>query len=151
MELEEFYKEDNTFDLVIVGDLNVKVGPRRSPEEIHIETHRLVWNEEGERVSKFILPIKTTHENSLFQKPSTLRWSWESSGGSFNRKYCLTDVSIVTKFYTGSDHRLFRARLRFLHQGEKAAKLKKRIQNDHKVGPLHLSCQPSRRYRHGQH
>ncbi|VDP28066.1 unnamed protein product [Heligmosomoides polygyrus] len=44
----------------------------------------------------------------------------------FNRKYCLTDVSVVPKFYTGSDHRLFHARFRFSRQGEKTAKFKKR-------------------------
>ncbi|VDO20509.1 unnamed protein product [Heligmosomoides polygyrus] len=43
----------------------------------------------------------------------------------FNRKYCLTDVSVVPKPYTGPDHRL-RARFRFSRQGEKAAKFKKR-------------------------
>ncbi|VDP05451.1 unnamed protein product [Heligmosomoides polygyrus] len=44
----------------------------------------------------------------------------------FNRKYCLTDVSVVPKFYTGSDHRLLRARFRFSRQEEKAVKFKKR-------------------------
>ncbi|VDO93192.1 unnamed protein product [Heligmosomoides polygyrus] len=44
----------------------------------------------------------------------------------FNRKYCLTDVSVVPKFYTGSDHCLNRAMFRFSGQGEKAAKFKKR-------------------------
>uniref|UniRef100_A0A183F4U5 PC4 domain-containing protein n=1 Tax=Heligmosomoides polygyrus TaxID=6339 RepID=A0A183F4U5_HELPZ len=38
----------------------------------------------------------------------------------------LTDVSVVPKFYTGSDHRLFQARVRFSRQGEKAVKYKKR-------------------------
>ncbi|XGW22546.1 hypothetical protein V3C99_005069, partial [Haemonchus contortus] len=27
----------------------------------------------------------------------------------FNRRFCLTDVAVVPKFYTGSDHRLLRA------------------------------------------
>ncbi|EYB85829.1 hypothetical protein Y032_0290g1544 [Ancylostoma ceylanicum] len=31
-----------------------------------------------------------------------------------NRRYCLTDVGVVPKFYTGSDHRLLRARFFFL-------------------------------------
>ncbi|VDO37367.1 unnamed protein product [Heligmosomoides polygyrus] len=44
----------------------------------------------------------------------------------FNRKYCLIDVSVVPKFYMGSDHRLLRARFRFSRQGEKAVKFKKR-------------------------
>ncbi|VDP60962.1 unnamed protein product [Heligmosomoides polygyrus] len=44
----------------------------------------------------------------------------------FNRKYCLTDVSVVPEFYTGSDHRLLRGRFRFSRQGEKAVKFKKK-------------------------
>ncbi|VDO91666.1 unnamed protein product [Heligmosomoides polygyrus] len=55
------------------------------------------------------------HGNSQFQKPRSLRWTWKSPGGQFHneidhiifkRKYCLTDVSVVPKFYTGSDHGL---------------------------------------------
>ncbi|VDO26573.1 unnamed protein product [Heligmosomoides polygyrus] len=61
--------------------------------------------------------------------------TWESPGGQFhneidhiifNRKYCLTDVSVVPKFYTESDHRLLRARFRFLRRGKKAVNFKKR-------------------------
>ncbi|VDP37794.1 unnamed protein product [Heligmosomoides polygyrus] len=77
----------------------------------------------------------TIHGNSQFQKLPSLRWTWESPGGQFhnevdhiifNRRYCLTDVSVVPKFYTGSDHRLLRARFRFSRLGEKAVKFKKR-------------------------
>ncbi|VDO19010.1 unnamed protein product [Heligmosomoides polygyrus] len=81
------------------------------------------------------MSTKTIHGSSQFQKPPSLRWIWKSPGGQFhneidhimfNRKYCLTDVSVVPKFYTGLDHRLLRARFRFSRQGEKAAKFKKR-------------------------
>ncbi|VDO40645.1 unnamed protein product, partial [Heligmosomoides polygyrus] len=94
--MEKFYKEDHTFYKVIVGDFNAKIGPRRSPEELHIGTHGLEWNEQGERLSEFIMSTKTIHGNSQFQKPPSLRWTWESPGGQFhneidhiifNRKY----------------------------------------------------------------
>ncbi|EYB98980.1 hypothetical protein Y032_0126g1336 [Ancylostoma ceylanicum] len=39
MDLEKFYREDHTFYKVIVGDFNAKIGPRRTPEELHIGTH----------------------------------------------------------------------------------------------------------------
>ncbi|VDP20240.1 unnamed protein product [Heligmosomoides polygyrus] len=103
-ELEKFYKEDHTLYKVIVGDFNAKIGPRRSPEELHIGAHGLEWNEQGERLSEFLMSTKTIHGNSQFQKPPSLRWTWESLGGQFyneidhiifNRKYCLTDVSVV--------------------------------------------------------
>ncbi|VDP45390.1 unnamed protein product [Heligmosomoides polygyrus] len=114
---EKFYKEDHTFYKVIVGDFNAKIGPRSSLEELHIGTHGLEWNKQGERLSEFTMSTNTIHGNSQFQKPPSLRWTRESLGGQFhnkidhiifNRKYCLTDVSVVPKFYTGSDHSLLR-------------------------------------------
>ncbi|EYC40934.1 hypothetical protein Y032_0589g378 [Ancylostoma ceylanicum] len=135
MDLEKFYREDHTFYKVIVGDFNAKIGPRRTPEELHIGTHGLQWNEQGERLSEFIMTTKTIHGNSQFQKPTSLRWTWESPGGEshneidhiiVNRRFCLTDVGVVPMFYTGSDHRLLRARFFFSRKGEKAAKYKKR-------------------------
>ncbi|VDO90629.1 unnamed protein product [Heligmosomoides polygyrus] len=41
VELEKFYKEDHTFYKVLVGDFDAKVGPRRSPEELHFGTYAL--------------------------------------------------------------------------------------------------------------
>ncbi|XGW33705.1 hypothetical protein V3C99_017826 [Haemonchus contortus] len=43
-----------------------------------------------------------------------------------NRKFCLTDVAVVPKFYTGSDHRLLRAGFHFSLRGERTAKFGKR-------------------------
>uniref|UniRef100_A0A0K0DKD4 Reverse transcriptase domain-containing protein n=1 Tax=Angiostrongylus cantonensis TaxID=6313 RepID=A0A0K0DKD4_ANGCA len=40
------YGEDYTFFKVIIGDFNAKIGPRRTSEERHIETHGLEWNEQ---------------------------------------------------------------------------------------------------------
>ncbi|KAK6735544.1 hypothetical protein RB195_018638 [Necator americanus] len=59
---------------------------------------------------------------------------WESSGGGYrngidhivNKRFCLTDVAVVPKFYTGSDHRLLRGRLSFTKRAEKAAKFRER-------------------------
>ena len=63
MDLERFYREDHTFFKVIIGDFNAKIGPRRSSEERHIGTHGLEWNEQGERLSEFIMATKTIHGN----------------------------------------------------------------------------------------
>ncbi|KAK6764910.1 hypothetical protein RB195_025012 [Necator americanus] len=133
MDLEKFYREDYAFYKVIIGDFNAKVGPRRTPEELHIGTHGLQWNDQGERLSEFIMTTKTIHGNSQFQKPSSLRWTWESPGGGYrseidhiivNKRFCLTDVAVVPKFYTGSDHRLLRGKFSFTRRAEKAAKFR---------------------------
>ncbi|KAK6748115.1 hypothetical protein RB195_001001 [Necator americanus] len=81
MDLKKFYREDHAFYKVIIGDFNAKVGPRRTPEELHIGTHGLQWNDQGERLSEFIMTTKTIHGNSQFQMHSSLRWTWESPGG----------------------------------------------------------------------
>lgn len=133
LELEKHYREDHTFYKAIVGDFNAKIGPRRSSQELHIGVHGLEWNEQGERLSEFIMSTNTIHGNSQFQKPASRRWTWESPGGVhhneidhviFNRRYCLTDVAVVPKFFTGSDHRLLRARLHLTRKAEKAVRFK---------------------------
>nr|CDJ81944.1 Endonuclease exonuclease phosphatase domain containing protein [Haemonchus contortus] len=135
MDLERLYREDHTFFKVIDGDFNAKIGPRKTAEELLIGTHRVEWNEQGERLSEFIMTTHTIHGNSQFQKRSQLRWTWGSPGGQFhneidhiifNRRFCLTDVAVVPKFYTGSDHRLLRARFCFSVRGERAMKSRKR-------------------------
>uniref|UniRef100_A0A0K0DBS8 Endo/exonuclease/phosphatase domain-containing protein n=1 Tax=Angiostrongylus cantonensis TaxID=6313 RepID=A0A0K0DBS8_ANGCA len=109
MDLEKFYREDHKFFKLIIGDFNAKIGPRRSSEERYIGTHGLEWNEQGERLSEFIMATITIHDNSQFQMPHPERWAWESSIGEYhskikritiNRKFCLTDVAVVPKFYT---------------------------------------------------
>ncbi|XP_055965817.1 craniofacial development protein 2-like [Sorex fumeus] len=133
MDLETFYKEDHAFYKIIVGDFNAKIGPRRSAEELHIGTHGLEWDEQGERLSEFIMSTKTIHGNSQFQKPEFKRWTWESPCGRFhdeidhvifNRRFCLTDVAVIPKFQTGSDHRLLRAKFYFSEHEERSAKFK---------------------------
>ncbi|EYC07024.1 hypothetical protein Y032_0072g654 [Ancylostoma ceylanicum] len=129
----EFYREDHTFYKIIVGDSNAKIGS--TPEDFHIGTHGLQWNEQGERLSEFIITTKIIHDNSAFQKPTSLRWTWDTPSGEYYneidhiiviRRFCLTDLGVVPKFYTGADRRLPRARFFFSHKGKKAAKFKNR-------------------------
>uniref|UniRef100_A0A7I4XVW5 40S ribosomal protein S6 n=1 Tax=Haemonchus contortus TaxID=6289 RepID=A0A7I4XVW5_HAECO len=107
------------------------------------------WNEQGERPSEFIMSTHTIHGNSQFQKPSHLRWTWESPGGQlhneighiiFNRRFCLTDVAVVPKFYTGSDRRLLRARFCFSVRGERTRKFRKRSPKT-SINWNHLYCE----------
>uniref|UniRef100_A0A7I5E6H3 Endo/exonuclease/phosphatase domain-containing protein n=1 Tax=Haemonchus contortus TaxID=6289 RepID=A0A7I5E6H3_HAECO len=41
---------DHTFFKVIVGVFNDQIGPRRTAEKLHIDTHEMEWNELGERL-----------------------------------------------------------------------------------------------------
>ncbi|EYC22362.1 hypothetical protein Y032_0017g3304 [Ancylostoma ceylanicum] len=80
MDLEKFYREDHTFYKIIVGDFNAKIG------ELHIGTAGLQWNEQGERLSEFIMTTKTIHGTSQFKKSTSLRWTWESPGGKYHKE-----------------------------------------------------------------
>ncbi|VDM55113.1 unnamed protein product [Angiostrongylus costaricensis] len=51
MNLEKFYREDQTFSKVIIGDFNAKIGPRKTSEGRHIGTHGLDWNEQGRKIN----------------------------------------------------------------------------------------------------
>ncbi|XGW28891.1 hypothetical protein V3C99_008583 [Haemonchus contortus] len=63
MDLKRLYREDHTFFKAIVGDLNANIGPRRTDEELHIGTHGVEWNEQGERLPEFIMTTHTIHGN----------------------------------------------------------------------------------------
>uniref|UniRef100_A0A0K0DPQ9 Craniofacial development protein 2-like n=1 Tax=Angiostrongylus cantonensis TaxID=6313 RepID=A0A0K0DPQ9_ANGCA len=71
MDLEKYYREDHTFFKVTIGDVNAKIGQRRTAEERNIGNHELQWNEQGERLSEFIMATKAIRGNSQFQR-STL-------------------------------------------------------------------------------
>ncbi|VDO18723.1 unnamed protein product [Heligmosomoides polygyrus] len=65
------------------------IGSRRLPEELHNGTHE---NEQGERLFESLPPN---------DGPGNLwcQFHNEIDHIIFNRKYCLTDVSVVPKFY----------------------------------------------------
>ncbi|KAK6757447.1 hypothetical protein RB195_015333 [Necator americanus] len=52
IDLEKFYREYHAFYKVIIGDFNAKVGPRRTPEKLHIGTHGLQWNDWAARAER---------------------------------------------------------------------------------------------------
>ncbi|EYB81215.1 hypothetical protein Y032_0389g519 [Ancylostoma ceylanicum] len=70
-DLEKFCREGHTFYKVIVGDFNSKTGPRRTPEKLYIGTHGLQWNEQGKRLSEFIMTTKSRCTGVLYRtRPS---------------------------------------------------------------------------------
>ncbi|KAK6763410.1 hypothetical protein RB195_023927 [Necator americanus] len=132
---EKFYEENNAFYKVIICDFNAKIGPRRTPEELHIGIHGVQWkwNEQGEKLSEFITTTKTSLELAFCESLS--RWTWKSSSGEYrneidhiivSRRFYQTHFVVVRKFYTESDHRLLQGRFSLIRKEEKAAKLRKR-------------------------
>ncbi|KAK6756308.1 hypothetical protein RB195_014613 [Necator americanus] len=98
MDLEKFYRDDHAFYKVIISDFNAKVGSRRTPEELHNGTHGLQWNDQGERLSEFIMPTKTIHGNLQLQKPSSLRWTWVE--GTVMKYTTSSSIKIIYDFYS---------------------------------------------------
>ncbi|KAK6749168.1 hypothetical protein RB195_001646 [Necator americanus] len=60
MDQEKFYRE--AFYNVIIGDFNAKIGPTRTPEEVHITTRCLQWNEQEEKLSEFTMTTKSIYK-----------------------------------------------------------------------------------------
>uniref|UniRef100_A0A0K0D0F9 CN hydrolase domain-containing protein n=1 Tax=Angiostrongylus cantonensis TaxID=6313 RepID=A0A0K0D0F9_ANGCA len=56
-----------------IGDFNAKIGPIRTSEDRHIGTHGLEWNEQGERLSEFIMATKTIQVTQVDCLPYSLR------------------------------------------------------------------------------
>ncbi|ETN81568.1 hypothetical protein NECAME_08424 [Necator americanus] len=81
IDLEKFYREDHAFYKVIIGDFNAKVGPRRTPEELHIGTHRLQWNDQGERLSEKAAKFRGRNPRTIINWDlfATLAGFWEDS------------------------------------------------------------------------
>ncbi|KAK6734758.1 hypothetical protein RB195_018135 [Necator americanus] len=123
MDLEKSYADDHTFYKFIVGDFDAKIAARKTPEELHIETHGIQWNEEGEKPSEFIMTTKTIHGNSQFQDP--LRRTWESPDGGYH--------SVYPK-----------------RRGSREVQRTK-SHNCQQLGSFSFFCRLLRRYRHGRH
>ncbi|KAK6727490.1 hypothetical protein RB195_005276 [Necator americanus] len=90
------------------------------------------WNEQGEKLSEFIMTTKIIHGNTQFQAfLSTLDveiggYHTEIDHTIVSKRLCLTDVAVVLKFYTGSDYRLLLRRFSFTRRETKAAKFRER-------------------------
>ncbi|XP_026324988.1 craniofacial development protein 2-like [Hyposmocoma kahamanoa] len=77
--------------------------------------------------------------NTFFQKRETRKWIWVHPGGTMrneidyvisSHKHVVTDVSVLSSFKAGSDHRLVRARLRFDFNSERTKMIKTTSKRD---------------------
>ncbi|KAK6757259.1 hypothetical protein RB195_015216 [Necator americanus] len=79
-------------------------------------------------------PYMRTSEHEQFHKPFSLCTLESPDGGYRNevdyiiasKRFYPTDIAVVPKFYTGSDHTLLRERFSFIRRAEKAAKFRER-------------------------
>ncbi|VDO37556.1 unnamed protein product [Haemonchus placei] len=95
-DLEKLYRTDHTYYKVIVGNSNSKIDSRRRAEGLHVRTHGMEQNEQGERLFEFTMSSHITYGSSL--------WTWQPPGGQFyiranhnifNRRYCTTGVAVA--------------------------------------------------------
>ncbi|VDO62593.1 unnamed protein product [Heligmosomoides polygyrus] len=77
VELDKFYEEDLSYK-VIFGDPNARIGPRRSPEELHLKTYGLKWNEQGRNCLSSSCRPRTFLKHEFPDASCALRWTWKS-------------------------------------------------------------------------
>ncbi|VDL66817.1 unnamed protein product [Nippostrongylus brasiliensis] len=120
-ELQDLIRSQKSNCIIVGGDFNARIGPRRPGERFIGPNSAEIRNDTGEMLANFCETLHLYHGNSHFFKPPNRRWTHCSPNGQHlheldhimcNRKV-FTDVGVVPSFNTGSDHRLLRARLHF--------------------------------------
>lgn len=113
----------NTHYKIISGDFNAKIGQKSATDSNNIGNFGLgVRNQRGDMLINYLSKENLYCLNTFFKKPQQRKWTWKSPDGkirneidfilSNNRKIC-TNVSVLNRFDTNSDHRLVRASLSF--------------------------------------
>lgn len=108
---------------VVSGDFNAKIGQKSTTDSDNIGKFGLgIRNQRGDMLINYLNKENLYCLNTFFKKPQQRKWTWESPDGKTkneidfilanSRKIC-TDVSVLNRFDTNSDHRLVRASLSF--------------------------------------
>ena len=129
---EDFYARlQETLDaekekmVIVMGDLNGKVGINEIEEPCVGKFGLGDRNPEGERIIEFARTNNLKIANTFFWKRAERRWTWISPNGDSKNEidYCLTDAglvvkdySIISKFEFSSDHRLGRCVIKVPHR-----------------------------------
>ncbi|KAI8440941.1 hypothetical protein MSG28_009238 [Choristoneura fumiferana] len=110
---------------ILLGDFNAKVGSDRKGSDELCGTEWAFCNE------------------YILKKKSKRRWTWTSPNGSVkneidyilcNRKDIITDVSVLNKFNSGSDHRMVRATVEINFKKERSKIVSKPLAKQHITG-----------------
>ncbi|KAK6764426.1 hypothetical protein RB195_024664 [Necator americanus] len=127
-ELEEVIRNEKSIYKFVVDNFNARLREATKEEYRNGRFGLGDRNENDNRLDGLLSAARLFHGNSLFMKKDHRRWTWESPNGVTraeidhiltNRGWCLLDVSVLPSFCSGSDHRLFRAKMRLSHTMEK--------------------------------
>jgi len=126
--LDDVIKSTRSHYRFVVGDFNARIGKRLDSELYVGNFSHEARNESGERLAELCERHRLFCWNSFFFKNEKRRWTHISPDGNsvheldyiLGNRRCVTNVSVVPSFCTGSDHRLLRANV---HLNETLAKL----------------------------
>ncbi|CAG4984479.1 unnamed protein product [Parnassius apollo] len=101
----------------LMGDFNAKLGTRESGELKVGKFGVGQRNQRGQLLADFMEKEGLSTMNSFFQKRPHRKWTWSSPDGSTKNKIdfittrLFSDVSVIARVKTGSDHRMARGTL----------------------------------------
>lgn len=116
--IDQLYKNSKTHYNIIMGDFNAKVGKAKQGETCMGKFDYGSRNNRGDTLVNFSERHGLKIMNTFFEKKANRRWTWISPNKTTKNEIdfiltdkprSVTDVSVLNKFNTGSDHRLVRA------------------------------------------
>ncbi|XP_044759008.1 craniofacial development protein 2-like [Coccinella septempunctata] len=120
-DVSKAWEDQRTHFTFLCGDFNAKVGLKSNNSETALGGFGSEGrNDRGEMLLGFLLQNNLFLMNSFFYKKLNRRWTWKSPDGRTKNEidYIITDnkntvkdVSVLNKFFTGSDHRIVRAKI----------------------------------------
>jgi hypothetical protein len=141
-EIEAFYEDldqsiinNKEHFMVIMGDFNAKIGEPTSNQETVGKFGLGKQNKRGELLAEFSSNHNLYIMNTFFKKSPKLKWTWRSPNGETKNeidyflcknKNIFQDVTTLSRFNTGSDHRLVRAKLILKTKWERLKLIKNR-------------------------
>ncbi|KAA5655622.1 hypothetical protein F3G64_34785, partial [Pseudomonas aeruginosa] len=105
---------------VVMGDFNAKVGVQTCDESVLGSFGYGCRNHRGQMLVNFLQRERLFLMNSFFEKKPQRKWTWLSPDTvtkneidfiMTDKKHIFRDVSVISRFNTGSDHRLVRGTL----------------------------------------
>ncbi|XP_063831012.1 uncharacterized protein LOC135080257 [Ostrinia nubilalis] len=133
---------------VVMGDFNAKLG-MRGDDELRVGQYGYGRrNPRGQRLAEFLEKENLYAMNSFFQKPPHRKWTWMSPDGSTRneidfimttKRRMFSDVSVINRVKTGSDHRIVRGILNINVKLERSRLMKSTLRPSN----AHIHCPES--------